>query len=188
MNNDLKLIIFTAPSGAGKTTIVKSLLDKFSKLFFTCTYTTREPRIGEMNGVDYHFISKEEFKNKIEEGFFIEYEEVYTDFYGSSNKIIEENYKKGRIALMILEVKGALNMKNFYNNEVLTIFVKVPDLLTLKERLINRGTETEEKINSRIERAKHELLYENKYDYILLNNDLEIAIETITKEIEQYVR
>lgn len=188
MKTNLKLIIFTAPSGAGKTTIVKSLLEKFDKLFLSITYTTRIPREGEMNGIDYNFIDVSKFREKIKEDFFLEWEEVYENqFYGSSKKIIDENHSKGIITMMIIDVKGALKIKEIYGDDALTVFVKVSDLESLRKRLVDRGTENEASINKRIARASEELLYESKYDYVLLNDVLNDAVNTISKEIKKYV-
>lgn len=189
IKNGLKLIIFTAPSGAGKTTIVKSLLEKFDKLFLSITYTTRFPRKGEVDGIDYNFVDVDEFREKIQEGFFLEWEEVYENqFYGSSKKIIDENHHKSIITMMIIDVKGALKIKEMYGDEALTVFVKVSDLEILRKRLVDRGTENEASINKRIIRASEELLYESKYDYVLLNDVLSDAVNTISEEIKKYVR
>ena len=175
-----KLIIFTAPSGSGKTTILKRLLECFDNLFHAITYTTREPRFGEVDGIDYHFVSVDVFKTMIMDGIFLEYEEVYhNQFYGSSKKIIDDNFSNGKTTMMILDVKGALAIKEICGDDSLIIFIKVSDIETLRQRLIDRGLDDLESIEKRMKRVSKELMYENSYDSVVINDDLETAIEDI---------
>lgn len=175
-----KLIILTAPSGAGKTTILNKLVEKNPNIIQAITYTTREPRPNEINGVDYFFVSIEKFKSMIDENILLEYEEVYTNqFYGSSNKQIEDNFKNGKITIMIVDVVGALNIKKMFKDDVITFFIKV-DLDELRKRLLNRN---ESSIDKRIEKAKEELLFENSFDVVIDNYDLENAVNKILENI-----
>ena len=172
-----KLIIFTAPSGAGKTTIVKHLLKVREDLAFSISACTRSQRYGEVNGLDYYFLSVEEFKRKVSAGDFVEYEEVYENqFYGTLKAEIERLKSLGKSVIFDIDVKGALNIKKFYGDEALTGFVSPPSPEVLFERLKSRKTEDEESLRKRIARARIELGYENKFDVTLINNDLETAL------------
>lgn len=172
-----KLIIFTAPSGAGKTTIVKHLLKVREDLAFSISACTRSQRYGEVNGLDYYFLSVEEFKRKVSAGDFVEYEEVYENqFYGTLKAEIERLKSLGKNVIFDIDVKGAVNIKKFYGDEALTVFVSPPSPEVLFERLKSRKTEDEESLRKRIARARIELGYENKFDVTLINNDLETAL------------
>ena len=171
------LIIFTAPSGAGKTTIVKHLLKVREDLAFSISACTRSQRYGEVNGLDYYFLSVEEFKRKVSAGDFVEYEEVYENqFYGTLKAEIERLKSLGKNVIFDIDVKGAVNIKKFYGEEALTVFVSPPSPEVLFERLKSRKTEDEESLRKRIARARIELGYENKFDVTLINNDLETAL------------
>lgn len=172
-----KLIIFTAPSGAGKTTIVKHLLKVRDDLAFSISACTRSQRYGEINGLDYYFLSVEEFKRKVSVGDFVEYEEVYENqFYGTLKAEIERIKSLGKNVIFDIDVKGAVNIKKYYGDEALTVFVSPPSPEVLFERLKSRKTEDEESLRKRIARARIELCYENKFDVTLINNDLETAL------------
>lgn len=172
-----KLIIFTAPSGAGKTTIVKHLLKVREDLAFSISACTRSQRYGEVNGLDYYFLSVEEFKRKVSAGDFVEYEEVYENqYYGTLKSEIERLKSLGKNVIFDIDVKGAVNIKKFYGDEALTVFVSPPSPEVLFERLKSRKTEDEESLRKRIARARIELGYENKFDVTLINNDLETAL------------
>jgi len=179
----VKSIIFSAPSGSGKTTIVKHILQTFPNIKFSVSATTRPIRPGEADGKDYHFISVEDFKSKIEKGEFIEYEEVYPGlFYGTLKSEVQKIWNDGGIVIYDMDVVGGVNLKRQFGEESLSFFVKVPSIEELEERLRSRGTETEEKIQMRISKAKQEMEFENQFDIILVNRDLENTLK-ITEEI-----
>jgi guanylate kinase len=179
----VKSIIFSAPSGSGKTTIVKYILQNFPSIQFSISVTTRQIRPGETNGKDYHFISVEEFKSKIENDEFIEYEEVYPGlFYGTLKSEVQKIWNDGGIVIYDMDVVGGVNLKKQFGQESLSFFVKVPTIEELEERLRSRGTESEEKIQMRISKAKSEMEYENQFDIILVNSNLENTLK-ITEEI-----
>lgn len=180
-----KLIIFTAPSGAGKTTIVRHILSQFTNVAFSVSACTREPRNNEQNGVDYYFLTVEEFKNKIDKGDFLEWETFYGgQFYGTLRSEVDRLWMLRKHVLFDIDVKGALNLKKIFGDRALTIFVKPPNETVLIERLRNRGTENEESLKRRLDRVKLELTYEKKFDIQLLNDDLNVA----KNQAEQYVR
>ena len=171
-----KLLIFTAPSGAGKTTIVRHLLQKFDELDFSVSATSRSARQGEMDGKDYYFLDPTEFRRKVKEGDFLEWEEVYEDqFYGTLRSEIERLWALGKCVVFDIEVKGATNIRNTYPEETCAVFVKPPSSEILFKRLRGRKTETEASLKKRIDRAAEELTYEKSFDEILLNDDLDLA-------------
>jgi guanylate kinase len=185
MTKEGKLIIFSAPSGAGKTTIVQHLLTKFSELEFSVSATTREPRGSEENDKAYHFITKEEFLHLIAKKQFVEFEEVYSGtFYGTLRTEIERIWNKGKTVIFDIDVEGGLHLKRKYDGNALAIFVQPPSLQTLKERLIGRGTDSPEKLQERFAKAEKELNYAPKFDIILKNYDL----QTACKEAESLVK
>jgi guanylate kinase len=184
--DNTKLIIFTAPSGAGKTTIVRHLLAKYNHLSFSVSATTRENRAHEVNGKDYYFLSLEEWQSKIDEGDFLEYEEVYTNqYYGTLKSEIERLRLSGKSVLFDIDVKGAMNIKETYGEDAITIFVKPPSDEILFQRLRDRATETPESLRKRIARAAEELTYEPHCDIVLLNDDLDTALSEADKIIEK---
>lgn len=173
-----KLIIVTAPSGAGKTTIVHHLLKQFDELAFSVSATNRGKRDHEMDGKDYYFLSTPEFKRLIEEGAFLEYEEVYDNqYYGTLKKEIERLWSLGKCIIFDVDVKGATNIHKSYPTESLTVFIKPPSKDILMERLKNRKTETPESLKKRIARATEELTYEDKFDKVIVNDNLDKALK-----------
>ncbi|PRD48769.1 guanylate kinase [Sphingobacterium haloxyli] len=172
-----KLIIFSAPSGAGKTTIVRRLLSNHAdKIAFSISASTRQPRMGEIDGKDYYFISKEDFLHKVAKHEFIEFEEVYAGtFYGTLKKELERIWALGKSVIFDIDVVGGLRLKSKYPEEALAIFVNPPSLEVLKERLRGRGTDVEEKLQERFAKAELELSYADKFDVVLNNFDLEAA-------------
>lgn len=171
-----KLIIFSAPSGAGKTTIVRHLLQKFPQLSFSISATTRESRGSEQHENDYYFISKEDFLHKIAHQEFVEFEEVYSGtFYGTLRSEIERIWKEGKHVIFDIDVEGGLRLKRKYEDDALAIFVQPPSLEVLKERLTGRGTDSQEKLRERFIKAEKELEYADKFDVILKNFDLDTA-------------
>jgi guanylate kinase len=185
-----KAIIFSAPSGAGKTTIVRHLLQMEElNLSFSISATTRHKRPHEVDGKDYHFIDVESFKDKIAKDEFIEWEEVYKDqFYGTLRSEIENIWKQGKHVIFDVDVVGGLNLKQFFGDRALAIFVKPPSIEALKQRLRNRSTETPEKIEMRISKAQHELAFEEKFDQVLINDTLEHALENAKLYVQQFLQ
>jgi guanylate kinase len=180
-----KLIIFSAPSGAGKTTIVKYLLNAGLKLEFSVSATSREIRTGEIDGKDYHFISTQDFRNYIAGDAFLEWEEVYPDhFYGTLKSEVERIRNEGRHVIFDVDVKGGLQIKKIYGDQALAVFVMPPDLQVLEVRLRCRSTESEEDIRKRIGKAQHEIGFSRNFDVILVNDNLEKAC----REAEDIIR
>jgi guanylate kinase len=180
-----KLIIFSAPSGAGKTTIVHHLLKRVPELEFSISATTRKSRGDEQHEKDYYFISKEEFLHRIAKKQFVEFEEVYSGtFYGTLRTEIERIWQKGKTVIFDIDVEGGLHLKRKYEDKALAIFVQPPSLEVLKERLAGRGTDSAEKLAERFIKAEKELNYAPQFDIILKNYDL----ETACNEAEELVR
>jgi guanylate kinase len=185
MDQEGKLIIFSAPSGAGKTTIVQHLLTKIPGLEFSISATTRKARGDEQDKKDYYFISKEEFLHRIAKKQFVEFEEVYSGtFYGTLRTEIERIWAEGKAVIFDIDVEGGLHLKRKYEDQALAIFVQPPSLEILKERLTGRGTDSAEKLKERFEKAEKELNYAPKFDVILKNHDL----DTACREAELLVR
>ncbi len=182
-----KVIVISAPSGSGKTTIVKYLLSEFPELIFSVSATTRKPRKGETHGKEYFFISEEEFKKKIEENQFVEWEKFYDYYYGTLRDYVDKNLDEGKFVVLELDVKGALNIKKQYPDAEL-IFIAPPSIEELKKRLIQRNTETEEDFKKRIERAEMEMSYKDKFDYVVINDNLDEAKQNAKKIIENIIR
>jgi guanylate kinase len=181
-----KMLIITAPSGAGKTTIVRHLLKTFPELSFSVSATTRAKRPHEVDGVDYHFITKNDFVNKMHNSEFAEWEEVYPNmFYGTLHHEIDRVWQADKHIIFDIEVKGATNLKRAYPDRSLVVFVKPPDEETLFRRLRERNTEDATSLTKRIARMAEELTYEDKFDCVLVNDDLATALaeaEQITRD------
>lgn len=174
--NKGKCIIFSAPSGAGKTTIVHSLLKKDLGLEFSVSACSRDPRPNEIDGADYHFLGIDGFKEKITEGAFIEWEEVYSNnFYGTLRSEIERIWAQGKTVIFDVDVIGGLSLKKLFLDDAFAVFVKPPSYDALEQRLRGRKTESEEKIAQRMEKARKELSFAKEFDVILINDDLEQA-------------
>ena len=188
MNQQGKLIIFSAPSGAGKTTIVQHLLGKIPGLEFSISATTRKPRGEEVNGKDYYFISKEEFLHRIAKKQFVEFEEVYSGtFYGTLRTEIERIWQKGKAVIFDIDVEGGMHLKRKYDGQALAIFVQPPSLDVLKERLAGRGTDSPEKLHERFIKAEKELNYAPQFDIILKNYDLQTACEEAEGLVKAFI-
>lgn len=173
-----KAIIFSAPSGSGKTTIVKHLLQNNPDLGFSISASTRDKRgRTEQNGKDYYFLTPEDFKDKIDNNQFVEWEEVYAgNFYGTLKSEIDRIWQEGRNVIFDVDVKGGLNLKKYFGDKALAIFVKVPSLEVLKERLSDRGTENDESLSRRLFKAKFEMEFSDKFDVVLVNENLEKSL------------
>ncbi len=174
-----QLFILSAPSGAGKTTILKKVMQKIVKLEFSVSHTTREPRKGEKNGVDYHFVPVEEFKGMIDEGLFLEWAEVHGNFYGTSRPAVLEQLKKGIDIILDIDVQGAAIITEDASLDSVSIFVAPPSLAELERRLRGRGTDSEETIRIRLGNAGKEMAAAEKYDYLVINDELDEAAETL---------
>lgn len=172
-----KVVIFCAPSGSGKTTIVKHLLSVDNRLAFSVSACTRNKRANEEHGKDYYFLSHEEFKQRIANNEFLEYEEVYGgNFYGTLKSEVDRIWAMGKAVIFDVDVEGGLNIKKHFGDKALAVFVKPPSVEVLEQRLRYRSTETEETLRVRINKAVHELQYEDKFEYVLLNENLGEAL------------
>lgn len=178
-----KLIIFSAPSGSGKSTIINYLLTCGLDLAFSISATSRPPRGKEQHGIEYFFLSPEEFRQRIANDEFLEYEEVYTDrFYGTLKSQVENQLQSGQNVVFDVDVVGGCNIKHFYGNRALSIFIQPPSIEELRRRLVGRGTDSPEVIEDRINKAEFELSYASKFDVVIVNDDLEKA-KTETLEV-----
>ncbi|MCG8387522.1 MAG: guanylate kinase [Cytophagales bacterium] len=184
-----KAIIFSAPSGSGKTTIVKHLLDINPKLGFSISACTRDKRgRNEKNGKDYFFLTPQDFKKKIDEDEFIEWEEVYAgNFYGTLKSEIERIWSEGRHVIFDVDVKGGLNLKKYFGDKALAVFVKVPSLDVLKSRLTDRNTESEDSLSRRVFKARFEMGFEDQFDVTLVNEDLDESLAKAEKLVDTFI-
>jgi guanylate kinase len=185
-----KLIIFSAPSGSGKTTIVKHLLSNNPNLGFSISACTRDKRgRNEVNGKDYYFLSPEEFKQKIDNNEFVEWEQVYVGaFYGTLKSEIERVWSLQKHVLFDVDVKGGLSLKKYYGDRALAIFVRVPSLKMLEQRLRARGTDSEDSISKRLFKVKFEMSFENQFDVTLVNEDLETTLVKAQQMVDDFLR
>lgn len=183
-----KVIIFSAPSGAGKTTVVKHLLASREDLAFSISATTREPRGAEKHGQDYYFISREEFEQMVQQEAFVEWEQVYSgSYYGTLKSEVNRIWNDGKHVVFDVDVVGGVNLCKIYKERALGIFIKPPSLEILKERLSARGTETEEKLKERIEKAESELFYEGEFNVVLVNDKLENTLRRAELLVEDFL-
>jgi guanylate kinase len=183
-----KLIIVAGPSGSGKTTIVRHLLSVYPRLAFSISACSRQKREGERDGEDYYFLSVEQFKEKIDKGDFLEWEQVYPgSYYGTLHSEVERLWQAGRDVIFDIDVKGAMNLKKHYPENSLTIFIQPPSLESLEERLKKRKTETPEFFEQRIKKAAEELTYAKQFDKVIQNNDLPAAFAEAEKLVGAYL-
>ena len=187
-NKQGKCVIFSAPSGAGKTTIVHYLLKQELGLQFSVSACSRDPRGGEINGKDYHFLGLEGFREHIEKGAFLEWEEVYTNnFYGTLKSEIEQIWANGKTVIFDVDVIGGLNLKRIFGTQALAIFVQPPSYEELEKRLRYRSTETEDKIQQRMAKANTELGYASEFDCVLVNDDLDAACKKANDLVQSFL-
>lgn len=183
-----KLVIFSAPSGSGKSTIIQSLLNRDLNLSFSISATSRAPRGTEKNGVEYYFISPEEFRQRIANGEFLEYEEVYAGkFYGTLKSEVERILDSGRNVIFDVDVVGGLNIKKYYGDQALALFIQPPSIEELEKRLKHRATDAPEVIASRVAKAEYELSFAPRFDHIIVNDTLEKAQEEAYQTIRQFL-
>jgi guanylate kinase len=185
-----KCIIFSAPSGAGKTTIVRHLLNNTSlHLGFSVSATSRAPRPHEADGVDYHFIDAQKFRELINKNAFVEWEEVYDDhFYGTLQSELERHWNIGKAVVFDVDVVGGLNLKRIFGDNALSIFIQAPSIQSLEERLRNRKTETEERILLRVAKAKKEMNFAHEFDAIIVNEDLNSAFLKAEELVGNFIK
>ncbi|MBS7319796.1 MAG: guanylate kinase [Prevotella sp.] len=185
-----KLIIVSAPSGSGKSTIVRWLMEQHPelKLYFSVSCTSRQPRGTEQDGVDYFFLQPDEFRQKIANGEFLEYEEVYTDrFYGTLKAQVERQREAGQNVVFDVDVKGGVNIKRYYGDEAMSLFIQPPSVEELRRRLEGRATDTPEAIQQRLDKAEYELTFAPKFDHIVVNDDLETAKQEALRLLKDFL-
>ncbi len=183
-----KVIIFSAPSGSGKTTVVNYLLSTMPQLGFSVSATTRKPRENEQHGREYYFLDKADFEKKIQAGEFLEYEEVYTGiFYGTLNSEVERLWSLGKTVIFDVDVVGGVHIKEKFGSSALSIFLRPPGIDVLMERLRKRSTEVEHQLQMRMEKAQFELQFEDKYDTVLVNDKLEDTLEKAEQMVKTFI-
>jgi guanylate kinase len=184
-----KLIIFSAPSGSGKSTIINYLLTQNLNLAFSISATSRPPRGTERDGVEYFFLTPEEFRRRIADDEFLEYEEVYHDrFYGTLKAQVEKQLADGQNVVFDVDVVGGCNIKKFYGDRALSVFIQPPSVEELRRRLVGRGTDTPEVIEDRVAKAQYELSFAPKFDKVIVNDDLEKAKAEALEVITQFLQ
>ncbi len=185
----MKVIIFSAPSGSGKSTIINYLMQQELNLHFSISATSREPRGNEQDGVEYFFLTPEEFKARIAAGDFLEYEEVYTNrFYGTLKSQVDSQLEKGENVVCDVDVLGAKNIKKCYGNQALSVFIQPPSIEVLRQRLEKRGTDAPEIIADRIARAEFELSFARDFDVVIVNDELNKALAETVKTIKEFLK
>ena len=185
-----KLIIFSAPSGSGKSTIVQWLMKEHPelRLYFSISCTSRAPRGSEQNGVEYFFLTPEEFREKIQNDEFVEYEEVYENrFYGTLKSQVEKQLNAGQNVVFDVDVKGGVNIKKFYGDDALSVFIQPPSIEELRKRLEGRATDSKEAIEERLAKASYELTFANQFDTIVVNDDLETAKNETLHQVNAFL-
>ncbi len=187
-SHNKKIIIITAPSGAGKTSITHFLLEKYPQLAFSTSAATRSPRGNEVNGKDYYFMKVDEFQQKIQKGEFVEWEMVYEGkYYGTLKKELDRLWKDNRCPLLDIDVKGAIHVQTQYPQTSLSIFIEPPSVRELARRLASRGTETEESLQTRVNKAEYEMSFSSHFNHTIVNDDLQEACEEAEKLITEFL-
>ncbi len=183
-----KTLIFSAPSGSGKTTIVRALLERFPQLEFSVSATSRSPRGTEQNGIDYHFFTQEEFMKAVAEDRFVEWEEVYKGTcYGTLRSEVERIWDKGNVIVFDVDVMGGMNLKRIFGQEACSIFIMPPSIEELRRRLVNRATDAPEVIEKRVAKAEFELTKATEFDHRVVNDNLNTAIEETVAILEKFI-
>lgn len=184
-----KTVIFSAPSGSGKSTIVHHILGLHPEMEFSVSAASRAPRGEEKNGIDYYFITPEEFRQKIENDEFVEYEQVYEGrYYGTLKTEVQRIWDKGNVIIFDVDVKGGINLKKYFGDRALSVFIQAPSIDELRRRLVNRGTDSEADIDARVAKAAEEMTFSDKFDYILINDELDKAFEDIDKVVDDFLK
>ena len=182
-----KVIIFSAPSGSGKSTVIRHLMGKYPRLELSVSATSRAPRGTERDGVEYHFLSVEDFEKRIAAGEFVEYEQVYKGvYYGTLRSELERIWAKGHIIAFDVDVKGGVNLKRIFGDEALSVFIKAPSVEVLRERLIARDTDSPEAIAERVAKAAEEMEYAPQFDRVLVNDDLATCLKEAEQLMDEY--
>lgn len=183
-----KVLIISAPSGAGKSTLVSHLLKAGLPLMFSVSATSRKPRGNEVDGREYYFITAAEFRRKVRQGEFVEWQEVYKDhYYGTLHRELDRINGEGKIPLFDVDVMGGINLKNIFGKDALSVFVMPPSVEELRKRLIRRGTDSPEKIEMRVEKAASEILLADRFDLVIINDDLETACDEIMRIVTEFI-
>ena len=183
-----KTLIFSAPSGSGKSTVVHHLLENHPEIEFSVSATSRAPRGEEKDGVDYWFLTEEEFRRRIAEDGFVEYEEVYSgSFYGTLKNEVERIWAKGHVIIFDVDVKGGVNLKRYFGDSALSVFIQAPSVEELRRRLILRGTDSPEAIDRRVAKAAEEMTYAPQFDKVLINDDLEKAFAEAEAMVSEFL-
>ena len=183
-----KVVIFSAPSGAGKTSLVRHLLDQGLPLEFSVSACSRSPRVNEQDGKDYHFLSLKDFKEKIATDAFLEWEEVYEDmFYGTLKSEVERIWENGKVVIFDVDVVGGINIKKHFGEQALAVFITPPSIDELKNRLQGRGTETTESLQKRLAKAEAEIAQQDAFDIVIVNDDLDTACQRVIKKVNDFL-
>lgn len=184
-----KVIIFSAPSGAGKSTIVNHMLGLYPELEFSISATSRAPRGSEQDGIEYYFFTADKFREMVAADMFVEHEEVYPgSFYGTLKSEVERIWAKGHTIVFDIDVQGGMNLKRIFGDRALSVFIQAPSVEILRERLIGRGTDSEEAIEKRVAKAAEEMSFSDRFDYILVNDDLSKAFEEAERVIGNFLK
>ena len=184
-----KVLIFSAPSGSGKSTIVNHILGLHPEIEFSISATSRSPRGQERHGVEYYFFSEEEFRSMIKEDKFVEYEEVYPGrFYGTLKSEVERILSKGHVIIFDVDVKGGVNLKRYFGDKALSVFIQAPSVEELRRRLVTRGTDSAEDIARRVDKAAEEMTYAPKFDVVLVNDNLDEAYSKAESIVDNFLK